>query len=330
MSMEKTISFYSKILKKSFGVMLAQKEWWALAVIAGLVHTGAIFNMLIRTFLYIAPANKLNYQNIKQISPFFSWVLESANNLANSGTTHIVAYASATMAMFILIALLALIAQFIILFVVSNGEKNLSWKDIKKKLHHLHILRLIAVNASMRISFTIIIGLTMLVLTLITTQSFVFDSLQRIAVYAIAIPIAFFIQIFCMTALVLLVKKDASIGKVVTKTINILRDYWIIGFEFALILFVINFISSGALFVLLMIVTILAAFIFEITLAAGSYILLSFVTFMTLLICASLILIYAGATTTFNYSVWNEMCAYLQRYSRFPILKHALSKILDR
>ncbi len=310
--------------------MLAQKEWWALGAIAGLVHTGAIFNMLIRTFLYITPADELNYQSIKQISPFFSWVLDFANNIANLGTTHIVAYVSASMAMFILIALLALVAQFIILFVVSNGEKDMSWKDIKNKLHHLHILRLIAVNASMRISFTIIIGLTMLILALITTQSLVFDSLQRIAVYTIAIPIAFFIQIFCMTALVLLVKKDASIGKVITKTINLLRNHWIIGFEFALILFVINFISSGALFVLLMVVAILAAFIFEITLAAGSYILLSFVTFMTLLVCASLILIYAGATTTFNYSVWNEMCAYLQKHSHFPVLKHALSKMLDR
>ena len=75
MNLAKSMNTYIKIIKKACEITLAQKEWWALAALAGLVHTGAIFNMLIRSFLNLQPAAELNATALQQISPFFSWVL---------------------------------------------------------------------------------------------------------------------------------------------------------------------------------------------------------------------------------------------------------------
>ncbi|MBU4314802.1 hypothetical protein KJ673_00150 [Patescibacteria group bacterium] len=330
MSLAKSIHLYEKIVSKSLSSTLAQKEWWVLAAIAGLVHTGAIFNMLLRTFLYIQPANELTAENLKQLSPFFSWILSYANNLALLNTTHVVAYAFIGILIFALIASFALIAQFILLFIVSKGTREIHWKDIRKQLHHVHILRLFSVNAVMRILFTISIGLTTIILTFAVTDSLALDILQRIGIYAIVIPFTFFVQILGMIMLVQLVKKGTSLGKVFHRAINILRSHWLTAFEFALVIFIINFLTSGALFIILMIIAIVAGIIFEITLSAGSYLLLSFVTFITMLICGALVLVYAGSITTFNYSAWTNLCSHLEKNSHFPALEHALLKLIKR
>jgi hypothetical protein len=312
-------------------ITFAQKEWWAIAAIAGLIHTGAVFNMLLRTFLYIQPSDKINGNNLSQISPFFDWVLNWADNLTKFPTTHILIYIIVSLAIFVILVLLALIAQYILLFIVSKGTGDVSWKQIRSKLHHLHILRLFSINAVMKISFTIIIGLISLILAQIAYHSdfYIREMLLRIALYTITIPILFFIQMFCMTALVQLVKKETSIGKVIVRSINLLRNHWVTAFEIALILFIINFLTSGVLFISLMCIAIIGGFIFQITLSAGSYILLSFVTFATVIICGTLMLIYAGATTTFNFSVWTQMCTHLEKYSHFAALKHMIGKIIN-
>ncbi len=328
MSLSKSMDTYTKIIKKACEITLAQKEWWALAALAGLVHTGAIFNMLIRSFLHLQPATELDVSALQQISPFFAWVLSYARNLTLLETPHLLGYLLVSVVVFVIIALLALTAQYILLFIVSKGKKNISWRMIRRKLHHIHILRLFSVNAVMRILFTIIIGLTTLALAFAVTESLFVDALWSVGIYAVALPLAFITQIFGMLCLIQLVKKDISLGKVIHKVTNLLHKHWLTAFELALILFVINFLTSGVLFVVLICFAILAGIAFEMALAVGSYILMSVVTFLSLLISAAILLIYAGGITTFNYSAWTKLSDHLNRYPHFPAIEHAIKKFI--
>lgn len=321
---------YIKILKKACKIALAQKEWWALAALAGLVHTGAIFNMLLRSFLHLQPATELDASSLQHLSPFFAWIVSYARNLALLETGHLLAYIAVSLIGFAIIALLALTAQYILLFIISKGEKEISWKMIRKKLHHLHILRLFSINAVMKILLTIIIGLTTLALAFSVTESLFVDALWGIGIYAIALPLAFIVQIFGMLCLVQMTKKDASLGKIMHKVTNLLHNHWLAAFELALLLFIINFLTSGVLFVVLACFAILAGIAFEMALAVGSYILMSAVTFVSLLITAAIVLIYAGGITTFNYSAWTKLSDHLGRYPHFPVIEHALKKVLGK
>jgi len=325
--LSKSMDTYTKIVKKAWEIAFAQKEWWALAALAGLVHTGAIFNMLVRSFLYLQPATELNATALQQISPFFAWTLSYARNLTLLETPNLVGYILVSFVILILVVVLALTAQYILLFIVSKGTKEISWKMIRKKLHHIHILRLFSVNAIMRILFTIIIGLTTLVLVFTVTETAFLDTLWSVGIYAIALPLAFIIQIFGMLAIIQLTKKDISLGKMIRNVMNMLHKHWLTAFELALILFIINFLTSGVLFIVLMCFAILAGIVFEMALAVGSYILMSVVTFLSLLISAAIILIYAGGITTFNYSAWTKLSDHLNRYTHLPAVEHALKKI---
>lgn len=328
MSIAKSMNTYTKILKKAWETTLEQRQWWALAALAGLVYTGAVFNTLIRTFLHLQSADKLGAEQIAQISPFFSWVLSYARNMALLETPHLLISILVCTLIFALMVGLALVAQYILLVIVSKGTKEHSWKSIRKQLHHIHILRLFSLNAIMRILFVIIIGLTTLALALLTSENLTLDAFIRTGVFAIALPLAFFVEVFGMVALVGLVKKDASIIKTITKAITLLRNHWLVAFELSLILFVINFVSSAILFIVLLVVAIVAGLIFEMSLLIGSYVLLSIVTFVALLITTAIVIIYAGGITTFNYAAWTQMCNYLERYSHFPALEHMVRKIL--
>ena len=328
MNLAKSMNTYTKIIKKACDITLAQKEWWALAALAGLVHTGAIFNMLLRSFLNLQPATELNATALQQISPFFAWVLSYARNLTLLETPHLVVYILVSIIIFAIVVLLALVAQYILLFIISKGTKNISWKMIRKKLHHVHILRLFSVNAIIRILFTIIIGLTTLVLGMVIADTLFLDALWSVGIYAVALPLAFVVQIFGMLCLIQLVKKDMSLGKMLKKVTSLLHKHWLTAFELALILFVINFITSGILFVVMICLAILAGIAFEIALAIGSYILMSAVTFVSLLITAAIILIYAGGITTFNYSAWTKLSDHLNRYIHIPAIEHALKKFI--
>jgi len=328
MSIAKSMNTYIKILKNAWEITLEQKQWWALAALAGLVYTGAVFNTLMRTFLHLQSADKLGTQQLAQISPFFSWVLSYAGNMALLETPHLLLSISICILIFVLIVFIALVAQHMLLLFVSKGKKEHSWKSICKQLRHIHILRLFSINAIMKILFVIVIGCTTLALAWLSTSDSSLDSLIRTGVFAIALPFAFFIEVFGMIALIGLVKKNASIGKTMVRAMSLLRNHWLVTFELSLILFIVNFITSAILFVILLCVAIIAGMIFEMTLLIGSYVLLSIITFLALLITTALVIIYAGAITTFNYAAWTQMCNYLERYSHFPALEHMLRKIL--
>lgn len=328
MSLSKSMDTYIKIVKKACEITLAQKEWWALAAVAGLVHTGAIFNMLLRTFLHLRPATELDESTLQQVSPFFSWVLSYARNLSLLETPHLVGYIICSLIALAIIAIMALYAQYILLFLISNGTKDVSWKMIRKKLSHVHLLRLFSVNAWLRIFLVLIISTTTLALVYMPMQTDALEILSRIGVYAIALPLAFIVQIIGMLWLIQLGKKESALGKSFHKTINLLHKHWLTALEMALILFIINFLTSGALLIVLMCVAVLSGIAFEMVLSVGSYLLLSIVTFISLLVTVALIFVYAGGITMFNYSAWTKLSDHLDRSVHFPTIEHMLKKIM--
>ena len=330
MRLSKSIDTYIALVKKAWGSTWKHKEWWLVAAIAGLGNTGAVFNSVFNTFWRLHPADRISVETIEEILPPTTWLLANVRNFLALETVGRIAYVLGALLLLVLLIAVVTAAQHMLLVAVKNasGRSKLTWARVKKELQHLHLWRLFSVNALVRLALVILVMGAAIPLSLLLTNEPALNLFAYAGTYAVILPIAFCANIIGMFMMVVLVQDDMSIGKAFRESLHLLRHHWLIALEVSLILFIINFFGSSLLVFALLILAFITSFLFQAAVAIGSYLLMALISFIALLTAGAFAVIYGGAITMFNYTVWSLLKAQLKKHVHLPTAEHVARMIL--
>ncbi|MFH1631854.1 MAG: hypothetical protein ABIA47_02405 [bacterium] len=327
--MKKQGGIYKKIFTDSWRVAWTHKELWPVAIAAGLVNTGAVFNGVMESFLRVRPADQVDFETLRYIVDAAPWL---ALYIKSTLTLEPMRIAAILIVLFIIIAVVAIVvisAQQMLITGALSVRKNrpLSLKGQFKALRHMHFWRILAVDIGLCISTCVLISLSSLALAALLTGAFGIDLFVFAGIYTILLPLLFALNLLGMFALINVVRLDKGIIKALTRGLKLLHGHWLASLEVALGLFIINLIATIALWLILIIYAIPAILIFIVAFNTGSMLLFSVVSFIAALGALLIVLAYSGAITTFNHAVWIQLMERLERYGAMPHLERMFAKI---
>jgi len=330
MTMSKSIDTYEKMLKNAWSTTWHHKYWWFLGALAGLASTGAVFNNVFKVFIRLQPAENITVDTLENIFPALSWLTAYARNLVLLDSAKLQIYIVISIVFVVIAVAIILTAQHLLVGAAGAGAKNHPTEQIKNyfgKVHHIHLLRLFAVDALAVISTTILMSLGALAITLLLGDSYFINLFAYAGVNVIVLPIAFLINIILMMMIIHIVRHEDSIGIAFREAFLLVKNHWLVALEYALLIFAINFITSILLLIALLLIAGLTGLLFQAMLAAGSFVLMSFATFLGTIIAAIVFVAFAGALTMFNYVAWVELAGRLKRFGHVPALEHGFQQV---
>lgn len=328
--MSKSIDTYEKMLKNSWRTTWHHKAWWILGALAGLASTGAVFNNVFKVFIRLQPAEKITIDTLENIFPSLSWLTAYGRNLVLLDDLKLQLYIVFSIVIIVILITIVLMSQYLLIGSAVTGAKKSPWQQITKlfgQIQHLHLWRLFAIDAISFILTTLLVSIGALGLTRLLSYSTNSDLLIYIGMNAIILPLAFLINVTAMIMLVHVVKHKDTLGIAFREAVLLFKTHWLTALEYALLIFVINFFASLLMMIALLLVAGLTGLLFQAMLGLGSFILMSFATFLGVLTAGVVFITFAGGLTMFNYCAWVELAERLRRYGHIPTIEHGLHRI---
>lgn len=325
MKLGKSIDAYVTLIERAWKTTWNHKEWWIIAAFAGLANTGGVFSSVFNTFWRLRPADTISTDNIVEIFPIVGWLLAYVRNLVALPANQQL-WSVGLFALVIALALLIVVTcQHLLLSAIKKGHKKtqaFTRKNIKKDLSHLHISRLFAVDALLYILLTLLLTGTAIPLSLLLTDYVSINLFLYAGIYAIILPLAFVFNIVGMMTLIYISQHNLSFGKALHQGMLLIHRHWLSALEISLVLFFINLVASLIFFLCLFVATIAIGLLFEFAFMANAYLLMSFITFLGILLAGAIALIYAGAITMINYATWSAYAKQICQKRHTPIIEH--------
>ncbi|MBT4857067.1 hypothetical protein HON52_02665 [Candidatus Uhrbacteria bacterium] len=325
MKVGKSIDAYATLVERAWTTTWNHKEWWIVAAVAGLANTGGVFSSVFNTFWHLRPADTISADTIVDVFPIVGWFLAYVRNMIALDTGDRLISVGILIVVLLAILIAIVTCQHLLLRAIKKGHKKtqeFTRKNIKKDLSHIHIARLFSVDAFFSLSLTLLVTGSAIPLSLLLTDYVGVNLFLYAGIYSIILPIAFLVNIVGMMALIFISQKDLSLFSALREGLYITQKHWLSALELSLVLFFINMVASIIFFFFLFIVAIGAGLLFELAFAANAYLLMSIITFVGILLAGAVVVIYAGAITMFNYSVWSGYAKLVRRAKHSPIMEY--------
>ena len=326
-----SIKLYGEIMRRAWQTAWRNKELWFLAALAGLANTGTVFENVFQTFWRVSPQKLISWASISEFFNQYPWAQDYLKALIHAGPTTLWVTVAIIIVLMVIIAVGVLGSQQLALMSAVRGAKNkahLGFKDLAKYLHHLHLIRLLAVNLIVAIITAILFGLTAVLLSLLLTTTLELNFFVYVAVYALVLPFALLANLLGMLWLVNIIRREKVIIVAWNHSVYAVREHWIFFCELSLVLFIINFLASTLLAIIFFGVTICLSVLAALALKAGSLIAAAIIAVFTASIGALLVICYGGLSTLFNYSVWAEALEKTDKMRLLPAIEHATRAFL--
>ncbi len=326
-----SIKLYADIMLRAWHTAWRHKELWFLAALAGLANTGTVFENVFQTFWRVSPQKLISWASISEFFNQYPWAQDYLKTLIAAGPLRLWLTAIVLIILMIVIAVGVLGSQQLALMSAIRGAKNkphLGFKDLAKYLHHLHLVRLLAINLIVAIITAILFGLTAVLLSLLLTATLEINFFVYVAVYALILPFALMVNLLGMLCLVNVIRRDEGIIIAWHHSVRAVRDHWIFFSELSLILFVINFLASTLLAIIFFGITICLSVLAALALKAGLLLMAGIIAVFTSSMGVLLIICYGGISTLFNYSVWVEASEKTDKLRLIPAIEHATRAFL--
>lgn len=326
-----SIKLYGEIMRRAWQTAWRHKELWFLAALAGLANTGTVFENVFQIFWRVSPQKLISWESIGEFFNQYPWAQDYLKALIHAGPTTLWLTIAVVICLLLIVAVGVLGSQQLALMSAVRGAKNkahLGFKDLAKYLHHLHLVRLLAINLIVTIVTTILFGLTAMLLSLLLTASLELNFFVYVAVYALILPFALVINLLGMLWLVNVIRRDEGIIVAWHHSLRAISEHWIFFCELSLVIFIVNFLASTLLAIIFFGVTICLSVLAALALKAGSLIAAAVLAVITAALGALLIICYGGLSTLFNYSVWAEALEKTEKMKLLPAIEHATRAFL--
>lgn len=328
----KSVENYTQIIVKSWKTVWSHKSLWFVAAIAGTANTGAVFNSVINKFWNIEPAEKITVESVSQSIDAIPWATTYLKNLITLGPERIILITTLLIIIALIIALIIVGAQQILLIHSHKqvkAKKHITIEKLWNEIKHLHFFRIFSVDAGVFVLANLLYLVTTIPLSLLLTHSSGINGLVFAGFYLLILPIGFFINAIGMFSLIYIVQRNQGLIDAVTHAWKTLLKNWLSTFEIALILYVINLFASILFYLVLVVIAIPVVIFVVATATSGSIWFLAIISALLLLLATVIVLLFIGALTMFNYSVWAHL---LDKYNRLTVLSivDSIAKIFKK
>ncbi len=296
---------YRPIIREAFRVAWVEKRYWPVAIFAGILLSGSIYDVVWKALNALAPQATL----IGTVAVFSSqasatWSRLSTANLIIGGAQVLVVTLFALVIGFAIFAA-SVVAQSALVFAVgaqgkkSNGSVRTAIAVGARALWPVFVLNLIAMAVLFASRALIALALSFLLaygggaIFLAYLLSFIVFTCVGIATVIV--------EIFALNAMIL---QGATLAQAIERGLVLLKQDWVTAIETAVILFAISFGALILLAALGMVITFVFLMLFLLAIAAKTALIATIVgvTYFTLI--AVFILTLFGFIVLVHYAAW--------------------------
>ena len=292
---QKPTGIYRSILLEALELTWKRKSLWVFGLFAGVISTGGVMDIAINSFhqLYVLGATR--------VTSIFA------------------------LCIFVLIGVL-------VAGVLSQTALILNSKSVTEKHpHHLrkealeHFWSVFVLDVLTKLSTAILISIASLpfILWMTSTTPQVFWIVFAHTLFFL--PLIIILNILSILAIIDVVDHNTKPLDAIATALRLFRSHWIATFEFGLILFFLVLVSGVGLVVISGLLLVPYAIIYTSALFTGSITLFFASNIIFGIMLFTLILVFAGAIVTFQYTAWHR---FYQRAIHKRLGSKAFSKIL--
>ncbi|MBU1126454.1 MAG: hypothetical protein ABH826_02555 [Patescibacteria group bacterium] len=316
----KALKVYGGFLSKSWQATWSHKQLWLIAAIAGLANTGAIFSRVINNLWRVRPASSISFESLQQSFNAFPWITSYFKALITLDTIRIVVTLFIICIIFAAIVFCIIAAQQIILHhakKVARSKKCFSLTTLRKDLRHLHFWRIFSIDALVFLATIILQLVATIPLVYLLSSSLLLDAAVFVGLYLIILPLGFIINALGMFTLINCVRYDEGIIVAYRASWQLLKKHWLVIFELAIILYIINLVGLILLKLMLALLAVPLGLLTFASLSSGGILLMMAITITGAILAATIATLILGAMTMFNYSVWMQL---VNRFEKSPFI----------
>lgn len=329
--MKHGFQFYVDIFSRARQAAWHHKEVWLIAALAGIANTGTVLETVFR-FFYQSRPETITF------SSFGTWLKQAptAQHAIRSLLSMSMSEFLFVFVLFVLVAIAFAIAIFgaqqltIVTSVrAANSNTPLPPRELIKTLSHVHALRLALLNGLGGASLLVVFGACAFLLEFFATGNIVTDLIGLCAVYLLALPVTFALNLFTMLSVVECVRKNEGILAAITAALKALRHHWLMGLEIAAGLFLINIIASAVVFACIIGVTFSLSILAAMAVNANHVFLAALLSVFSASMGVAGMLCFGGFMTLFNYTIWTQFLQAIEKKSILPVMGSVVKSILS-
>lgn len=302
MKRTKSTGIYRKLLRDAWRLTWERKSLWIFGIFAIILTSGGVLEVAFRSFRRIQSGSEL-YESILSGSlpgyEIFGQYIRQAQFLDETRVALTIAFVTL---FFVLLFILSIISQGG-LIIGASEKKELPLSEMTKR-GSKHFFEIIGLNVLSKLVNFLLIALTTLPLILFVTRATFFDAVLYTLLFFVFFPLILIVAIITMIALIDIVKQERALFDAIRHATILFARHWLITFELGLILFLIVFLAGIVLAATVIVLAIPYTILLMLALLTTTPFIFILVNILGVVVFATLLLVYAGATTTFQYAVW--------------------------
>jgi len=324
---------YRALLTNALKTTWTHKELWAFGLFAALLNSGAIFSNVISAAVRLKPADQIA-TGIKAhlndtLPSTLSWTVDFIRMNVGALSLRIILLLIGI----VILLLIALIAQQLLLFGVwrsAKKKKHLPLRELFNELHHLHLLRLFAVNALVGLFLLLFLtALAFPLMQLLSSTNALYNLFLYMGFYAITLPVAFFANTVALFTMIHIVRLNEGLPRAFHTAVHTVSKHWLVLLELSAVVFLINLLMAATGVIGFGLIGVLYGVIAYASFALNTMVVYTALSFFVVTLTVVVAALMIGAITTFNYSVFMEVAERLERFGILPIterLRTALTR----
>jgi hypothetical protein len=296
---------YRPIVREAFRVAWAEKHYWPVAIFAGILLTGSVYDIIWKSLNALTPqAGVIGTVAVFSSKATTTWATLSGANIVIGGLQVLIMTLFAIVIGFAIMAA-SVIAQSALVFSIGmkrNGEEHrvrtalnvgarALWPVLALNLITIAII--FACRALVAIAFSFVLAYGSAASFLAYIASFILFTAVAIA--------AGIIEILALNAMIL---DGATIAQGIERGLVLLKRHWVVAAETAGLLFLISLGTFILLFAAGMILTFASLLLFLVAIAAKVAAAASLIAIIYFIAVAALILALFGFMVHVHYAAW--------------------------
>lgn len=321
---EHSSSFFRPLVGNAIAHAWYHRELWPIAAIAGLAGIGAGINDVL-TQARLSSA--LPGTNPLTLITSASFTRDILTNIVSQDPRAIIFTIGLILLLGIFCVLFLAWSQHIILRASHHAitqKKPLSLNELAKDAAHPRIIRILTVDAFIKILILNVIIITGMLVSKLHPAQLFFDALFGTIFAGFTIAFAFALNIWGMLSLILVVKKNMSVTTALESAGRMLRKHPIACIELSLLLFAATFGISLVAIVGLILIGSLSIPLFSIMISQGTILGITIVTFCTVLLGTTWAVAAAGFSTLVTYLSWTTLTESLESLKKASVSRSAV------
>lgn len=309
---ERRTSFFRPLVGNAISHAWYHRELWPIAAIAGMAGIGAGINDVLTQARLSSTLPGTDPLTLITSVSFTRDVLE---NIVLQGPRAIILITILTLFFGILCALILAWSQHIILRASHHAitqKKPLSLNELAKDAAHPRILRILTVDAFIKVLILNVIIITSILISGLNPSQYFFDALFGTLFSGFMIAFAFALNIWGMLALIFIVKKNTTVTVALGNAVKLLKQHPIACLELSILLFAATFAISLIAIVGLILIGSLSIPFFSIMISQGTILGITIVTFCTVVLGTVWAVAGAGFSTLVTYLSWTTLTESLE------------------